>query len=120
MQKKFSGKSEKANGLMQVIKRRAQINQQNITHIANYLFDHPGAQVADIAKHLCNMNGEWGGGPERRYSQYFNPSQRRPGARRQYVNHLWCETPDGTGWMLTIEGYGRVNKSSTKEKTLDP
>ena len=97
----------------------------NLNLIANYLFDHPGAQVADITEHLCDMNGVHPSGPaasaqRRRYSQYFNYPPKISRRRRQYVGHLWCETPDGTGWMLTLEGYGYVTKCNVKEKTLNP
>ena len=81
----------------------------NLNLIANYLFDHPGARMTDITRHLCDANGKsWNRGY---YTRYFSNYRYMSGIA--YADRLWCKTPDDSGWMLTLEGYGYVTKFNT-------
>ncbi len=89
----------------------------NLNHIANYLFDNPGARYTDITKMLCaKKDKEWSSGM---YCRYFteptsfgwyrtsNTRTRTGAGEMRYAHRLWAKTPCG-GWMLTLEGYGYV------------
>ena len=91
----------------------------NLNHIANYLFENPGARYTDATKMLCAVKGkEWHGGMYCRYFTepcslrwYYKENTRtKTGAgEMRYAHRLWKKTPCG-GWMLTIEGYGYVKR----------
>jgi hypothetical protein len=78
----------------------------NLNHIANYLFENPGARYTQITRHLCEKkNRTWGPG---QYCRYFTvPCQWQK--QTVYAHRLWAKTPCG-GWMLTIPGYGYVKR----------
>ena len=90
----------------------------NLNHIANYLFENPGARYTQITRHLCEKkNRTWGPG---QYCRYFtepgsfwgsrNNTKTKTGAgEMRYAHRLWEKTPCG-GWMLTLEGYRYVRR----------
>lgn len=113
--KKFSGNFENENGsaihrikvkMLEKERERMKEEMNNLNIIANYLFDNPGARYSDITRHVCDERGkQWHRG---HYIRYFSNPRYMMG--REYAGRLWCKTPDDTGWMLTIEGYGYVRK----------
>lgn len=77
----------------------------NLNHIANYLFENPGARYTDITKMLCTKKGvRWTRG---HYCRYFTHPARWNKTAAVYPGNLWVHAPGG-GWMLTIKGYGYV------------
>ena len=91
----------------------------NLNHIANYLFENPGARYTDITKMLCAKKGiPWTRG---HYCRYFaeptsfwwsrkTMTRTKTGSgEMRYAHRLWSRVPGG-GWMLTLEGYGYVKQ----------
>jgi len=91
----------------------------NLNHIANYLFENPGARYTQITRHLCEKKSRaWGPGQYCRYftepcsfgwSRTDNTNARTTAGEMRYAHRLWEKTPCG-GWMLTLEGYGYVKR----------
>jgi hypothetical protein len=95
----------------------------NIKFIANYLFMYPGAISRNVREALCKERGiEWEGATRMRgqYSSYFTTGwiggrswPKNPCGR--YWNRML--RPDGkNGYMLTIEGIGKVGLYEEEEK----
>ena len=109
--KKFSGNFQNEMNpskekLNRVLKASAEEHKNNLHIIATYLFDNPGARLTEITQHLCDVKGRrWTRG---HYIRYFSNGRHMTG--RRYADLLWRKTPDDSGWMLTIEGYGYVRK----------
>jgi len=91
----------------------------NLNHIANYLFENPGARYTDITQMLCAKKDiTWTRG---HYCRYFaeptsfgwyrkeNTRKKTGAGEMRYAHRLWEKTPCG-GWMLTLEGYGYVKR----------
>ena len=103
------------------MRRKKVRSGENISFIAKYLFDNPGARQGEIRQALCQQNGvEWTTPTEMRgqYTTYFcsgwigGSSWPRNPCGRYWTRMI---RPDGkTGYMLTIEGISKVNLEETQ------
>ena len=90
---------------------------ENISFIASYLFENPGARSGEIRKALCENNGvEWTTPTKMRgqYTSYFctgwigGPWKWPKNPTGRYWKRVF--RPDGkSGYMLTLEGISKVN-----------
>ena len=94
---------------------------KNISFIAHYLFDNPGAASGEIRRALCSHKGvEWTNPTEMRgqYTTYFTTGWIGGKAwPKNPCGRYWTRIPrpDGkNGYMLTLEGITKVNLEKTQ------